>query len=70
MNRIDLQNSIFEKCKLSGVIFENSILENSHFKPAQSFSIDPELNRIRNAKFSATNISGLLDRYNLIIESF
>ncbi|CAM4326615.1 pentapeptide repeat-containing protein [Gillisia limnaea] len=64
----DLRDSIFDKCQLSGAVFEDTILEKSDFRTASDFSIDPELNRIKNAKFSAINIAGLLDRYHITIE--
>lgn len=64
----DIRNSVFDTCELSGAVIENTILENSDFRTAHNFSIDPERNRIRNAKFSATNIAGLLDRFSITIE--
>ncbi|WP_435357676.1 pentapeptide repeat-containing protein [Emticicia sp. SJ17W-69] len=66
-NETDLTAAIFENCDLAGAIFEKTILEKADFRTAFNFSIDPELNRIKKAKFSLTSIKGLLDKYNLEI---
>jgi len=64
----DLTNSIFDNCDLTRAIFENTILENVDFRTAYNFEIDPELNRIKRAKFSVGNIPGLLTKYDIKIE--
>lgn len=64
----DLKNSSFKNCDLSGANFGNTNLEGSDLHSATNFSIDPEANRVSKAKFSAQNITGLLDRYNIIIK--
>ena len=63
----DLTGLVLEKCNLSGAIFENTILEKTDFRTSQNYSIDPETNRIRKAKFSITDIVGLLDQYDIEI---
>ena len=37
------------------------------FKTAQNYSINPEINRVKGAKFSKNNLSGLLSKYQLKI---
>jgi uncharacterized protein YjbI with pentapeptide repeats len=64
----DLTSSIFENCNLSGALFENTILEKADFRTSLNYSIDPELNRIRKAKFSISEISGLLNKYDIEID--
>jgi len=64
----DLTEAIFENCDLVRAIFERSILEKADFKTAYNYSIDPEKNRIKQAKFSYNGIVGLLDKYNIEIE--
>jgi len=54
---------------LAGAIFENTILEKADFRTSLNYSIDPENNRIRKAKFSILEISGLLDKYDIEIDS-
>ena len=65
----DLTNAIFENCDLVSVVFERTILEKADLRTSQNFSIDPELNRIKKARFSLNTIRGLLDKYNIEIEN-
>jgi fluoroquinolone resistance protein len=64
----DLTNSLFERCDLLSAMFDGTTLEGSDLRTAQNFSIDPELNRVKKAKFSVDGLPGLLNKYNLIIE--
>jgi len=49
-------------------VFDNSILEAADFRNAYNFSIDPQTNRVKKAKFSFNNIAGLLDTFLVSIE--
>jgi fluoroquinolone resistance protein len=64
----DLTGLVFENCNLFGAIFENTILEKVDFRTSFNYSINPEINRIKKAKFSMVGIVGLLDKYNILIE--
>lgn len=64
----DLSFSVFDNCDLTGTLFEMTNLENCDFSKAVNYSIDPEKNRIRKARFSLTGISGLLVKYDIDIE--
>lgn len=64
----DLGGSTFEKSDLSGAIFSNSILEKVDFREAYNYSIDPEQNRIKKAKFSIHGLAGLLFKYEIEVE--
>ena len=64
----DLSNSSFIDCDLSQAIFQNTNLEKADFRSALYYSIDPENNRLKGAKFSAAGIAGLLDKYQIKIE--
>ncbi|WP_310481237.1 pentapeptide repeat-containing protein [Chamaesiphon sp. VAR_48_metabat_403] len=64
----DLSSAIFDNCDLTGTIFEYTILEKADFRNSVNYSIDPELNRIKKAKFSRSGIAGLLDKYDLEID--
>jgi uncharacterized protein YjbI with pentapeptide repeats len=64
----DLTSAKFENCDLRGAQFENCILERADFRAAYNYSFDPELNRIKKAKFSRMGIAGLLDKYDIEIE--
>lgn len=64
----DLSNAIFEYCDLSGAVFDNTILEKADFCTANNYSIDPEKNKIKKARFSLPAVIGLLDKYDIIIQ--
>jgi fluoroquinolone resistance protein len=64
----DLSSASFDNCDLTGAIFKDTILEKTDLRNAINYSIDPELNRIKKAKFSRSGIAGLLDKYDIEIE--
>jgi uncharacterized protein YjbI with pentapeptide repeats len=64
----DLTSSLFDNCELAGARFERTILEKADLRTSRNYSIDPELNKIKKAKFSIYGISGLLDKYEIEIE--
>lgn len=64
----DLSNAIFENCDLSRAVFNRTLLEKADFRTAYNYSIDPENNKIKKAKFSIAGISGLLNKYDILIE--
>jgi len=64
----DLTAAIFHNCDLSGAIFVRSILEKTDFSTAKNFGIDPEINKMKQAKFSNSGLSGLLLKYNLDLD--
>lgn len=64
----DLTNAFFNDCSLAKAVFDNTILEKADFRTAINYSINPETNRIKKAKFSIPAVTGLLDKYNIIIE--
>ncbi|MDD5674490.1 MAG: pentapeptide repeat-containing protein [Chitinivibrionales bacterium] len=64
----DLSGAVFDACDLTRATFENSVLEKADLRSAYNFSIDPEKNRIKKAKFSLAGIAGLLDNYDIEIE--
>lgn len=63
----DMSGSLLENCDLAGATFDHTILEKADLRSAYNFSIDPESNRIRKAKFSVSGIQGLLSKYNIEI---
>ncbi|MGY4385096.1 fluoroquinolone resistance protein [Pedobacter sp. UYP24] len=64
----DLSGSVFKNSDLLGAKFSGTILEKTDFRTAFNFSIDPEINRMKKAKFAVNNLIGLLDNHNLDIE--
>lgn len=65
----DLSHSVFENSNLLCAIFEQTNLEKCDFRSAINYSIDPENNRIKKAKFSAIGLYGLLHKYDIEIEN-
>lgn len=64
----DLSASLFSDCDLLGAVFENTGLEKVDFRTSRNYSLDPDLNRIKKAKFSMPGIAGLLDKYDIDVE--
>ena len=64
----DLTGSQFANCDLLNSIFRNTILEKVDFRSAFNYTINPELNNIKKAKFSIQGLPGLLSKYDIIIE--
>ena len=56
------------KCQLLNANFDHTNIEKADFRDALDFSIDPESNKIKGARFSASSLHGLLDKYQLVIE--
>lgn len=65
----DLSNSIFDNSDLSGCTFENTILEKADLRTAFNYSINPEINKIKKAKFSLSGVAGLLEKYDIDIDN-
>jgi len=61
----DCSNSNFDQCDLSRAIFYKTNLEKCDFRTSYNYSIDPEVNKIKKAKFSLNGIMGLLDKYDI-----
>jgi uncharacterized protein YjbI with pentapeptide repeats len=64
----DMSGSVFAGCDLGGAVFERTILENCDLRTAYNYSIDPQENRLKKAKFSGQGLAGLLSKYDLDIE--
>jgi len=64
----DLTNAVFDNCDLANASFLHSILEKADFRTSYNYSIDPERNKMKKAKFSKENVAGLLDKYDIEVE--
>ena len=64
----DLTHAVFDNCDLIQTVFDRTILEKADFRTSYNYSINPETNRIKKAKFSVLGLSGLLDKYDIVIE--
>jgi uncharacterized protein YjbI with pentapeptide repeats len=65
---VDLSMATFSNCDLLNASFMRTILEKADFRTARNYSFDPELNKIKKAKFSHPGVAGLLTKYNIDIE--
>ncbi|MXV16033.1 pentapeptide repeat-containing protein [Hufsiella ginkgonis] len=63
----DLTAVSFSHCDLADATFVNSILEKTDFSTARNFTIDPDVNRMKKAKFAYRDLAGLLGKYQLDI---
>ena len=66
---VDLTSALFQNCDLSGAVFERTLLEKADFRTSYNYTLDPEANRIRKAKFSSKEVLGLLDKFDIDIEN-
>lgn len=64
----DLCGVVLNDCDLEGAIFDQSNLSTTDFRNAHNYRLDPESNRIKKARFSSSGLTGLLDRYDIIID--
>ncbi len=64
----DLSSVYFNNCDLANANFDNTILEKANLTSAINYTIDPEKNRIKKAKFSQAGLIGLLGKYDIVIE--
>ncbi len=65
----DMKGSKVKDCDLLNAIFENTGLENADLRGSVNYSIDPEINRVKGAAFSWPGLVGLLDKYNIKVDS-
>lgn len=63
-----LNNSVFDNCNLDRAIFNDTQLAGADFRTAYNYSIYPEFNPMKKAKFTTQGIVGLLDKYDIKIE--
>ena len=64
----DLTNARFEQCDLTRASFENTVFVGADLRTASNYSINPEKNKIKKAKFSMPGVIGLLDQYDIVID--
>lgn len=57
----DLTYASFEGCNLKGSIFQKTNLTKASFTNAYNYSIDPNTNTVKKARFSFPGVLGLLD---------
>jgi fluoroquinolone resistance protein len=63
----DLSMAAFSNCDLMNTSFVQSNLEKADFRTARNYSFDPDINKMKRARFSKDGVIGLLAKYNLDI---
>ena len=63
-----LSEAVFTGCDFTNARFDRTVLTKTDFRGAFNFSIDPENNDVRKAKFSLATVQGLLQKYGILIE--
>jgi fluoroquinolone resistance protein len=63
-----LTKAVFDNTDLAGAVFERANLSEANLVTAFNYTIDPELNTIRKARFSQSGLAGLLTRYDIRVE--
>ncbi len=63
----DLSETVFSECDLADTRFERTNLEKADFRSAVNYSLDPEINKLKKAKFSLDGVPGLLSKYQIDI---
>jgi fluoroquinolone resistance protein len=64
----DFSGSLFTECDFAKAGFENTDIQKADLRTCINYSIDPEKNRIKKAKFSLPGVTGLLDKYDIEID--
>jgi fluoroquinolone resistance protein len=64
----DLTGASFRNCDLGRAVFSRTNLQKADFRTAFNFSIDPEKNKLKKARFSLQNVTGLLGKYGIVVE--
>lgn len=65
----DMTHATLEECDLARAVFDQTNLEGADLRTAYNFSIDPQNNRLKKARFSKEGLAGLLDKHYIIIEN-
>lgn len=66
-SQANLAGSVFDDCDLYDAVFNSTDVSKANFATAYNFIIDPEINNIRGATFSAHGVLGLLAKYQVKI---
>lgn len=64
----DLTGATFQNSNLAATIFYHTNLEKVDFRTAQNFTIDPEINKLKGARFTYDSLEGLLRKYRIVVE--
>lgn len=66
--KANLDSVVFNQCDLASATFEGTHLQQTDFRNASNYSIDPEINNIKGARFSVPEVLRLLEKYDIDVE--
>jgi fluoroquinolone resistance protein len=64
----DLTDCTFANCNLNRAFFNRTQLKNADFRTSYNYTIDPDNNNLKKARFSVQGLPGLLSKYDIRIE--
>ena len=67
-SKADLSKATMTDCDLLDAIFDGTNLSGMDFTTNRNFSIDPQYNLVKKTRFAAAALSGLLTKFDIIIE--
>ena len=68
LTEADLTEAIFQNCDLQNAEFGQTVLTGTNLTTSYNFTIDPEQNQLRKARFSQQGLIGLLGKYGVVVE--
>lgn len=68
LTEADLTEAKFINCNLNRAFFSRTILKGTDLRSSYNFTIDPDDNQIKKARFSLHGLPGLLGKYDIKIE--
>ena len=68
LTEADLTDVKFINCNLNRAFFSRTILKNADLRSSYNYTIDPDNNNIKKARFSVHGLPGLLAKYDIKIE--
>lgn len=61
----ELQEVSFQGSDLSGAVFDRTNLEKADFRDAIHYRLDPEINKVKGARFDLAGLPGLLGKWGI-----
>jgi fluoroquinolone resistance protein len=67
-SQADLNGGSFMGSDLSGTVFDRTNLEKADFREAIHYRIDPEINKVKGARFDLEGLPGLLGKWGINVQ--
>lgn len=63
-----LSGAVLEECDLLNAVFDRTDLTKADLRTARHYLIDPERNKVKGARFSLSEVGGLLAKYGVVLD--